>query len=63
MIDYFENIEENPNSSATTTSYITSKDSKSISQIGRLALSKNICRFELPMDMKQFEGSFKINDL
>jgi hypothetical protein len=51
MIDYFENIEEN-NSSSTT---ISSKDSKSTS-IGRLALSKNICRFELPMDMKQFEG-------
>jgi hypothetical protein len=55
MIDYFENIEENTNSNTTTTSYISSKDSKSTA-IGRLALSKNICRFELPMDMRQFEG-------
>jgi hypothetical protein len=26
------------------------------STLGRLALSKNICRFELPIDMKQFES-------
>ena len=28
------------------------------SSIGRLALSKNACRFELPMDMKQLESKF-----
>ena len=26
------------------------------STLGRLALSKSICRFELPMDIKQFES-------
>lgn len=31
------------------------RDTKAISNIGRLALSKNVCRFELPIDMKQFE--------
>lgn len=31
------------------------RDVKANNNIGRLALSKNICRFELPIDMKQFE--------
>lgn len=31
------------------------KDTRAINNIGRLALSKNVCRFELPIDMKQFE--------
>jgi hypothetical protein len=35
----------------------TFKESKSNNAtIGRLALSKNICRFELPMDMLLFES-------
>lgn len=34
----------------------TFKDLKANNSIGRLALSKSICRFELPMDMKQFES-------
>lgn len=35
------------------------KDAKSNNTIGRFALSKNICRFELPMDMKEFESRRK----
>jgi len=26
-------------------------------KLGRIALSKNICRFELPMDMRRLESS------
>jgi hypothetical protein len=40
----------------TTTSTTIKSDPKANNSIGRLALSKNICRFELPMDMKQFES-------
>ena len=32
------------------------KDSKTGTIIGRHALSKNICRFELPMDMRLLES-------
>lgn len=32
------------------------RDFKANANIGRLALSKNICRFELPMDMRKLEG-------
>ena len=32
-------------------------DMKTINSIGRLALSKSICRFELPMDMRQFKSN------
>ena len=32
------------------------RDLKANANIGRLALSKNICRFELPMDMRKLEG-------
>ena len=31
------------------------RDSKVNNSIGRLALSKGVCRFELPMDMKLLE--------
>jgi hypothetical protein len=31
--------------------------SKANFNIGRLALSKNICRFELPMDMRKLQGN------
>lgn len=31
---------------------------KDKNNIGRFALSKNICRFELPMDMKEFESKY-----
>ena len=34
---------------------ISSYSMKINTTIGRYALSKNICRFELPIDMKQFE--------
>ena len=27
-------------------------------KLGRIALSKNICRFELPMDMRRLESSW-----
>jgi hypothetical protein len=32
------------------------RDFKANANIGRLALSKNTCRFELPMDMRKLEG-------
>lgn len=32
------------------------REIKANANIGRLALSKNICRFELPMDMRKLEG-------
>ena len=32
-------------------------DMKTLNSIGRLALSKSICRFELPMDMRQFKSN------
>ena len=32
------------------------RDFKANANIGRLALSKNISRFELPMDMRKLEG-------
>ncbi len=35
-------------------------DMKMINSIGRLALSKSICRFELPMDMRQFKSKLQI---
>lgn len=34
-----------------------------LSNIGRFALSKNICRFELPMDMTEFESMFFVVDI
>ncbi|CAF0727855.1 unnamed protein product [Brachionus calyciflorus] len=39
------------------------RDLKANNNIGRLALSKNICRFELPIDMKLFETMTPANYL
>jgi hypothetical protein len=36
-------------------------DMKMINSIGRLALSKSICRFELPMDMRAFKSNLPLN--
>ena len=35
------------------------RDVKVNNSLGRLALSKGVCRFELPMDMKLLECIFK----
>ena len=40
---------------------IVSYNVKINNNIGRYALSKNICRFELPIDMKLFESIIFLN--